>query len=168
MVTFLHYLHVLFAFAWFAAVFAAHWNTLQARRSKAWAVRSTLFDVNRGLSAIVALPALLGVGIVGNVFAMHMGYRMGHTPMFMVVNALWVVLLVVTLAMEMPATGALGALAHGERDATAALRRAAGAHDRTLGRGQLVVASIIRATSRTGSDSLDAPRMASIARVRPR
>ena len=119
MITFLHYLHVLFAFAWFAAVFAAHWNTLQARRSKAWAVRSTLFDVNRGLSAIVALPALLGVGIVGNVFAMHVGYRMGHTPMFMVVNALWVVLLVVTLAMEMPATGALGALAHAAADAQA-------------------------------------------------
>ena len=119
MVTFLHYLHVLFAFAWFAAVFAAHWNTLQARRSKDWAVRSTLFDVNRGLSALIALPALLGVGIVGNVFAMHMGYRMMHTPLFMVVNALWAVLLVVTLAMEMPATGALGALAHAAADAQA-------------------------------------------------
>jgi len=118
-ITFLHYLHVLFAFSWFGAVFAMHWNTLQARRAKDWATRKTLFDVNRGLSTMVALPALLGVGILGNVFAMQMGYKMGHTPLYMVVNALWVALLVVTLAMEMPATGALGALAHAAADAAA-------------------------------------------------
>jgi hypothetical protein len=119
MLTLLHYLHVLLAFAWFAAVFAAHWNTLQARRSKEWSTRSTLFDVNRGLSTLVALPALLGVGVVGNVFAMQLGYKMTQTPLFMVVNALWVVLLAVTLAMEMPATGALGALSHAAADAAA-------------------------------------------------
>ena len=119
MVTFLHYLHVLFAFGWFGAVFAEHWNTIQARRSKDWAVRATLFDVNRGISVMIALPTLLGVGILGNVFAMQLGYRMGHTPLLMVADALWVVLLVVTLAMEMPAAGALGALAHAAADAAA-------------------------------------------------
>jgi hypothetical protein len=119
MIMFLHYLHVLFAFAWFGAVFAEHWNTLQARRSKDWAVRATLFDVNRGLSTMVALPTLLGVGILGNVFAMQLGFRMGHTPLLIVVDALWVALLVVSLAVEMPATGALGALAHAAADAAA-------------------------------------------------
>lgn len=119
MLTLFHYLHELFAFAWFAAVFAAHWNTLQARRAKDWATRSTLFDINRGLSTMIALPALLGVGMLGNVFAMQIGYRMGQTPLFMVVNALWAVLVVVTLAIEMPATGALGALAHAAADAAA-------------------------------------------------
>ena len=119
MIAFLHYLHVLFAFAWFGAVFAEHWNTLQARRSKEWAVRATLFDLNRGLSTLVALPALICVGLLGNVFAMQLGYRMAKTPLFMVVNALWVVLVVVSLAMEMPATGALGALAHAAADAAA-------------------------------------------------
>jgi len=119
MVTFLHYLHVLFAFAWYGAVFAEHWNTLQARRSRDWASRATLFDLNRGLSTMVALPTLLGVGILGNVFAMQLGFRMGHTPLLMVVNGLWVALLVVSLAMEMPATGALGALAHAAADAAA-------------------------------------------------
>ena len=105
MVTFHHYLHVLLAFAWYGAVFAAHWNTFLARRSRDWAARATLLDVNRGLSIMVALPALLAVGIVGNTFAMRLGYRFGHTPMFMMVDALWVVLLVVTLAIEMPAFG---------------------------------------------------------------
>jgi uncharacterized membrane protein len=119
MVTVLRYLHVLFAFVWFAAVFAAHWNTLHARRSSDWAKRATLFDLNRGLSAMVALPALLGLGLVGNVFAMQLGYRMGTTPLFMVANGLWVALLLVTLAMELPAAGALGALSHAAADAAA-------------------------------------------------
>ena len=115
----IRYLHVLFAFAWFACVFAAHWNTLQARRAKEWSVRATLFGINRGLSAMVALPSLLGVGLIGNLFAMQMGYRMKDTPMFMVANGLWAILVLVTLAMEMPASGALGALAHAAADAAA-------------------------------------------------
>ncbi|HEX5632179.1 MAG TPA: hypothetical protein VFX50_03090, partial [Gemmatimonadales bacterium] len=101
------YLHVLFAFTWFAAVFAAHWNTLQARRSKDWAQRATLFAVNRGLSTMIALPSLLGVGIVGNLLGVQLGYRMKDNPLFMAANGLWLVLVLVTLALEMPATGAL-------------------------------------------------------------
>ena len=110
-------LHVLFAFAWFAAVFAAHWNTLQARRAKDWAARATLFGVNRGLSAMIALPALLGVGLVGNFLAVQSGYRMRDTPVLIAANVLWAILVLVTLAMEMPASGALGALSHAAADA---------------------------------------------------
>ncbi len=113
------YLHLLFAFAWFAAVFAAHWNTLQARRAKEWSARATLFSINRGLSAMVALPSLLGVGLVGNMLALQLGYRMKDTPLFMVANGLWAVLVLVTLVMEMPASGALGALATAAADAAA-------------------------------------------------
>ena len=101
------FLHVLFAFTWFAAVFAAHWNTLQARRSKDWTQRATLFAVNRGLSTMIALPSLLGVGIVGNLLGVQLGYRMKDNPLFMAANGLWLVLVLVTLALEMPATGAL-------------------------------------------------------------
>mgnify|MGYP001220101329 CR=1 FL=1 len=115
----IRYLHLLFAFAWFAAVFAAHWNTLQARRAKEWSARAPLFGINRGLSAMVALPSLLGLGLVGNMLAMQLGYRMKATPLFMVANGLWAVLVLVTLAMEMPASGALGALAHAAADAAA-------------------------------------------------
>ena len=113
------YLHVLFAFTWFAAVFAAHWNTLQARRAKQWSARATLFAVNRGLSTMIALPTVLGVGLVGNFFAMQSGYSMKGTPVFMAANGLWGVLVLVTLFMEMPASGALGALAHAAADAEA-------------------------------------------------
>jgi uncharacterized membrane protein len=115
----IRYLHLLFAFAWFGAVFAAHWNTLQARRAKAWSARATLYSINRGLSAMIALPSLLGVGLVGNMLAMQLGYRMKDTPLLMVVNALWLGLVAVTLALEMPAAGALGALSHASADAAA-------------------------------------------------
>ena len=117
MLAVIRYLHLVFAFTWFAAVFAAHWNTLRARRAPEWSSRETLFAVNRGLSTLVSLPALLGVGLVGNMLAVQSGYRMGSTPMLMVANGLWIVLLLVTLAIEMPATGALGALAHAAADA---------------------------------------------------
>lgn len=112
-----HYLHVLFAFTWFAAVFGAHWNTMQAKRSADWKVRATLFGVNRSLSAMIALPALLGTGVVGNLLAMQLGYRMKDTPMFMLANGLWAVLVIVTLVIEMPSSGALGALSHASADA---------------------------------------------------
>src|SRR5262249_57520192 len=91
-ITVLRYLLILLAFAWFAAVFAAHWNTLQARRAHEWSVRATLFAVNRGLSTLVSLPALIGVGLVGNVFALQMGYRMRDTPLFIAANGLWAIL----------------------------------------------------------------------------
>jgi hypothetical protein len=107
-----HYLHLLFAFMWFAAVFGAHWNTMQAKRA-------TLFGVNRTLSAMVALPMLLGTGIVGNLLAMQLGYRMKDTPMFMMANGLWALLVLITLVIEIPASGALGALAHASADAAA-------------------------------------------------
>lgn len=115
----MRYLHLLFAFAWFASVFAAHWNTLQARRAREWSARATLFGVNRALSAMIGLPALIGVGLVGNFFAMQIGYHMKDTPLFMAANGLWAVLVLVTLVVEMPATGALGALSHAAADAAA-------------------------------------------------
>src|SRR5262245_54097643 len=113
------YLHLVSAFTWFAAVFAAHWNALQARRATGWPARSTLFAVNRTLSTMIALPALLGLGLVGNFLAVQSGYRMAGTPMLVLVNVLWLVLLVMALAFEMPAAGALGALAHAAQDAAA-------------------------------------------------
>jgi hypothetical protein len=119
MVVAIHYLHLLFAFAWFAAVFAAHWNTLQARRAKEWSTRATLFAVNRGLSVMVALPSLLGVGLIGNLLAIQIGYRMKDNPLFVVTNLLWVLLVLVTFVIEMPASGALGALSHAAADAAA-------------------------------------------------
>ena len=113
------FLHVLLAFVWFAAVFAAHWNVLQAKRSTSWSTRAALFALNRGLSTMIALPSLIGLGLVGNVFAMQMGYSMKTSIPFMVANGLWTVVLLLTLVLEMPTAGALGALAHAAADSGA-------------------------------------------------
>ena len=113
------FLHVLLAFVWFAAVFAAHWNVLQAKRSTSWSTRAALFAVNRSLSTMIALPSLIGLGLLGNVVAMQMGYTMKTSLLFMVANGLWTVVLLLTLVLEMPTTGALGALAHAAADSGA-------------------------------------------------
>ena len=68
---------------------------------------------------MVALPSLLGVGLIGNLFAIQLGYRMKDTPLFVLANILWVLLLVITFTMEMPASGALGALSDAAADAAA-------------------------------------------------
>lgn len=119
MITVYRFLHVLLAFVWFAAVLAAHWNGMQARRSNSWSARATLFGVNRGLSMMIALPSLIGLGLVGNVFAMQMGYSMKSSLSFMMANGLWSVLVLITLVLEMPTAGALGALSHAAAEAGA-------------------------------------------------
>jgi uncharacterized membrane protein len=110
-------LHSILAFAWFAAVFAAHWNVMQSRRAAGWRERAALFASNRALSTFVSLPALLGVGILGNLLGMQLGYSMKDTMLFRVSNGLWVALVLVALFIEMPASGALGALSHAAADA---------------------------------------------------
>lgn len=119
MITAYRFLHVLLAFVWFAAVFAAHWNAMQAKRATSWTTRAALFSVNRGLSVMIALPSLIGLGLVGNVFAMQMGYSMKSSLSFMIANGLWSVLVMFTLVLEMPTAGALGALSHAAAGANA-------------------------------------------------
>lgn len=119
MLTLYRLAHVLIAFVWFAAVFAAHWNAMQARRASTWAARATLFAVNRDLATRVALPMLFMVGLVGNIYAMQMGYTMKTSLSFMVANGLWAAMVLVALFVELPAAGALGALAHAAAAANA-------------------------------------------------
>lgn len=132
MITAYRFLHVLLAFVWFAAVFAAHWNAMQAKRATSWATRAALFAVNRGLSVMIALPSLIGLGLVGNVFAMQMGYSMKSSLSFMIANGLWSVLVLLTLVLEMPTAGALGALSHAAAEANASTEPAG--WSRELGR----------------------------------
>ena len=101
------YLHLLFAFVYVAALFASHWNTLAARRTTNWAERGVLFELNRRLALMFALPSLIGTGIVGNVLAMMMGFRMSDTRSLQIVTGLWLVLLVLVLAIDVPMSSRL-------------------------------------------------------------
>jgi hypothetical protein len=105
------YLHLLFAFVYVAALFASHWNTLAARRTQDWGERGGLFELNRRLSMMFSLPALIGTGIVGNVLAMQLGFRMSETRSLQIVTGLWLVLLVLVLAIDVPISSRLAAMA---------------------------------------------------------
>lgn len=105
------YLHVLFAFVYVAALMAAHWNALAARRAASWSERAVLFELNRRLSMMFALPALIGLGMVGQMLAMQLGYRMASERSFQVANGLWVISLLLLVALDMPLTGRLAAQA---------------------------------------------------------
>ncbi len=101
------YLHLLFAFVYVAALLASHWNTLAARRTTSWAGRGGFFELNRRLSLVFSLPALIGTGIVGNVLAMQLGYRMSENRGLQIVTGLWLVLLVLVLAIDVPLSSRL-------------------------------------------------------------
>ncbi len=105
------YLHVLFGFTYVAALMAMHWNTLAARRTANWNERAALFELNRRLGMMFALGSLAAVGVVGQLLAMELGYRMAETRSFQVANALWLVNLIVLLAVDLPQSARLAAQA---------------------------------------------------------
>ncbi len=105
------YAHVLFSFVFVAALFAAHWNALAARRTNDWATRATLFELNQRLALVFGLVSLIALGLIGNILAMQLGYSMKDTPVFRVVNGLWLASLVLALAVDLPASFKLAGLA---------------------------------------------------------
>lgn len=74
---------------------------------RAWLERAAHFDLNRRLSLMFALPALIGLGMLGQVLAMQSGYHMATTRSFQLANGLWVVALVMLLAVDMPLSARL-------------------------------------------------------------
>ena len=109
--TIAEYLHLLFAFIYVAALFASHWNTLAARRTKSWAERGGLFELNRRLSLVFSLPSLIGTGVVGNLLAMQLGFRMSENRSLQIVTGLWLVLVVLVLAIDVPISARLASQA---------------------------------------------------------
>ena len=126
------YLHALFAFVYVGSLFATHWNVLAARRALEWRERETLLVQNRKVSAMFGLPSLIALGVLGHLLGVQLGYRMSASPMFVAANLLWAVALVIALAVDLPATGALAALAHAAAHAVPAAEPAG--WQRELGR----------------------------------
>ena len=110
-VTLVKYLHMALAFTYVGATLAAHWNTLSARRKDDWRERAALFETNRLISMAFALGALIGTGLVGNVLAMQLGFRMGSTRVLQIVNGLWVIMVLVSIVIEIPLSTRLAAVA---------------------------------------------------------
>ncbi len=113
----IRYVHLLSAFVFVSAIFATHWNVLAARRTADWRARGPLFELNLRLTRLFALPSLLVIGLVGNVLAMQLGYRMADTPTFRIVNGLWLLQLVLLVVVEMAAADKLAALSRAAANA---------------------------------------------------
>jgi len=128
------YLHLLCAFVYVAALMAGHWNVLAARRAPTWAERAPLFELNRRVALMFSLPALILTGIIGNLLAMEMGLSMGHARPLQIVTALWVILLALALALDVPLAARLATQA---RAAAGANRGEPVEWDASLGRWRL-------------------------------
>ncbi len=116
------FLHHLTAFVFVGALLAAHWNVLAARRSGEPARRAVLFESNARVSTWFGLPALVLLGVFGNLAAASLGYRMRADAWLRWVNGLWVVLVLVELLVDLPATRRLAAAVGGEAERGALAR----------------------------------------------
>lgn len=105
------FLHLLLGFVYVSSLFAAHWNLLAARRTDSWSERSLLFEMNRRNALVYGFLPLLLIGLLGNVLAMQLGHRMATTPTFRIVNGLWLVALLISALLDLPAASRLAARA---------------------------------------------------------
>lgn len=108
--TVIRFVHLISAFVFVSALFATHWNVLAARRDPDWRVRAALFELNKRISRVFALTGLLALGVAGNLLAMQLGYRMADTPTFRIVNALWLLQVVLLFAVDLSTSAKLAAL----------------------------------------------------------
>ena len=115
--TAIRYLHLLTAFVFVSAVFASHWNVLAARRATEWHSRAALFELNVRIGRLFGLGALILLGIMGNMLAMQLGYRMADTPSFRSANSLWLLQLAIFVAIELSAASKLAALSRSAANA---------------------------------------------------
>lgn len=103
----IEFVHVLLAFFYVGAVLTAHLNMLAVRRAQSWAEKASLLAVNRRASLFIGFPALILLGLAGNLLAMAAGYRMSDTPTFRIVNGLWVLNVLVAAVLDLPISAKL-------------------------------------------------------------
>lgn len=107
----IEYFHVLLGIVFVATLFASQWNMVAARRTENWPERARLFAANRRLALVFALPSLLATGVLGTLLANRLGFLMATTRSLQLVTGLWIVLLVILLAFDLPLSSQLAAMA---------------------------------------------------------
>ncbi len=103
--------HVLFAFAYGGALFAAEWNIRFARRTQDWNERAAHFAVVKTTTQVVAVPSLLVLAFFGNALAIVGGRSFAKDPWLHAANGLWALKLFVLLAVARPAAARLEKIA---------------------------------------------------------
>lgn len=108
---FWRFLHLLFAFSYVGALVLAEWNGRIARGTSSWEGRALLFGVCRRAAGFVAAPGLLLTGVMGNLLAIPLDYRMATDRWMHVANGLWLASVVVLFALSLPLSGKLERIA---------------------------------------------------------
>ena len=126
------FLHLLLSVTFAASVIGAHWNGILIRRSTDWNRRVALLESNHRSVLLLGLSSLLLLGVIGNLSAMSIGYRMATDTWMRWANGLWLITVAMLVAVEIPA--AARALAEARRGAEAG---AAPAYDRALARWRM-------------------------------
>jgi len=108
---FFRLLHLLFAFYFVGSLIVAEWNGRAARLTRDWGQRAALYNTIYVSTTIVGLGSLILLGVVGNVLAVMLGYRMGADSWLQWVNGLWLVTLLVFGLVNLPGAARLARLA---------------------------------------------------------
>jgi hypothetical protein len=97
------FLHLFFAFGFVGTLVLADWNSRAARATTDWGRRSDLFEIVGRASRIAGAGTLVLTGVVGNLLAVALGYRMSADGWLQWVNGLWLAAAVVQFAICLPA-----------------------------------------------------------------
>lgn len=104
---FLRFFHLFFAFAYVGALVVVEWNAGAARRSTSWRDRALLFRIMFTSSTAAGLGGMLIAGILGNVLATALGYRMGVDVWLRWANGVWLIAIVLMAVVNVPGAASL-------------------------------------------------------------
>jgi len=105
------FLHLFFAFSFVGGLVVAEWNGRMARAVSDWHQRALLFGIVYRSTRLTGIGALLLAGLLGNAWAVPLGWKMGAERWMQVANAVWLVLLLLMAFVATPAARRLEALA---------------------------------------------------------
>ena len=96
-------LHLFFAFAFVGSLIVADWNRRAAMATSDWSRRAMLFGIIGRASRGAGAGPLVLTGLLGNLTAVRLGYRMRADDWLWWVNGLWLVAVLMQFAVCLPA-----------------------------------------------------------------
>jgi hypothetical protein len=96
-------LHLFAAFSFVGSLVVSEWNGRAARATSDWAQRALLFGIAVRSARFAGFVPLIVAGLLGNVAAVRLGYRMSTDHWLQIVNALWLAALIVLMLLVIPA-----------------------------------------------------------------
>lgn len=104
-------LHLFFAFGFVGTLVVADWNSRAARATDDWGRRAMLFDIVARSSRIAGFGSLLMLGVLGNLLATQLGYRMAADAWLRWINGLWLAAVLTMLIVCVPGARRLESIA---------------------------------------------------------